>query len=163
MLRFLNRVAWLFALLGGVIALAVALMVVVSITGRATMAKPIQGDVELTQFAIALAISLSLPWCQIHGGNIVVDYFTQRLPQRAIAWLDAVGALMLTAMGALLSWRAAVGAIGSRQTFEATMILDLPMWWVYASLSPGLALAAFIGLVQAGLLIAGRDLTRLQS
>ena len=29
------------------------------------------------------------------------------------------------------------------------MILDLPMWWVYASLSPGLALTAVVALWQA--------------
>ncbi|MFP5397104.1 MAG: TRAP transporter small permease [Gammaproteobacteria bacterium] len=159
MLRLLNRIAWGFALAGGVVALAIAVAVVASIAGRATVSAPIPGDVELTQFGIALAISLSLPWCQLHGSNIMVDFFTQRLRARHVAWLDALGALLLAAMAALLSWRAAVGAIDSRQTFEATMILDLPMWWVYASLAPGLALTALIALVQAALLAAGRDLT----
>ncbi len=163
MLRLLNRTAWFFALVGGVVALALAAMVVVSIAGRATLARPIPGDVELTQFGIALAISLSLPWCQLHGSNIMIDFFTQKLPQRGIAALDALGALLLGAMAALLSWRAAVGARDSRQTFEATMILDLPMWWVYASLAPGLALTALIALVQAALLLAGRDLTEFRS
>lgn len=162
MLRLLNRVAWLFAIVGGLVALALAVMVVVSIAGRATMSEPIPGDVELTQFGIALAISLSLPWCQLHGSNIMVDFFTQRLRRRTIAWLDAVGALALGAMAALLSWRAAVGAVASKETFEATMILDLPMWWIYASLAPGLALTALVALVQAGLLFSGRDLAHMQ-
>ncbi len=163
MLRLLNRIAWGFAILGGVVALGLALMVVVSIAGRAAMAAPIAGDVELTQFGIALAISLSLPWCQLHGGNIMVDFFTQRLRPRRIAALDAFGALLLGAMAALLSWRSAVGAFESKQTFEATMILDLPMWWVYASLAPGLALAALVAFVQAGLLLAGRDLAEMRA
>jgi TRAP-type C4-dicarboxylate transport system permease small subunit len=162
MLRLLNRVAWLFAIVGGVVALALAVLVVASIAGRATMSEPIPGDVELTQFGIALAISLSLPWCQLHGSNIMVDFFTQRLRQRTIARLDAVGALLLAAMAALLSWRAAVGAVASKETFEATMILDLPMWWIYASLAPGLALTALVALVQAGLLVSGRDLVRMR-
>jgi TRAP-type C4-dicarboxylate transport system permease small subunit len=163
MLRLLNRVAWLFAVGGGVVATAVALMVVASIAGRATMASPIPGDVEITQFGIALTISLCLPWCQLHGGNIMVDFFTQRVPERRVRWLDAFGALMLAAMAALLSWRTTVGAIASRETFEATMILGLPTWWTYASLAPGLALTAVIALVQAGLHLRGRGLTELQS
>jgi TRAP-type C4-dicarboxylate transport system permease small subunit len=42
------------------------------------------------------------------------------------------------------------------------MILELPMWWAYASLAPGLALAALIAALQAVLLIAGRSLAQLQ-
>ena len=162
MLRLLNRIAWLFAVLGGIVGCAVALMVVTSIVGRATVASPIQGDFELTQFGIAVCISLCLPWCQLHGANIVVDFFTQRLPERSIRMLDAFGALLLAAMAALLSWRTAAGAIGVRDAFEATMILNLPMWWVYASLAPGLALAALVALVQVGMHLSGRDMAELQ-
>jgi TRAP-type C4-dicarboxylate transport system permease small subunit len=35
------------------------------------------------------------------------------------------------------------------------------MWWVYASLAPGLALAALVALVQAGLHFTGRPLSLL--
>ena len=66
-------------------------------------------------------------------------------------WLDGVGALLMAAMCALLAWRTSVGAIGVREAGETSMILGLPMWWVYASLAPGLALAALVALVQAGL------------
>jgi TRAP-type C4-dicarboxylate transport system permease small subunit len=52
-------------------------------------------------------------------------------------------------MCALLAWRTGVGAIAVREAGETSMILGLPMWWVYASLGPGLALAALIAVVQA--------------
>ena len=115
---------------------------------------PIQGDVELTQFAIALAISLALPWCQLHGANIIVDFFTQKMSERAVRVLDGVGALLIGAMCALLAWRTSVGAVSVREATETSMILGLPMWWVYASLAPGLALAALIAFVQAAMHIA---------
>jgi TRAP-type C4-dicarboxylate transport system permease small subunit len=103
----------------------------------------------LTQFGIALCISLCLPWCQLHRANIIVDFFTQSLSARRIQILDGIGALLLALMCALLAWRAGVGAFAVHEAHEATMILDLPMWWSYASLAPGLALAALIALVQA--------------
>ena len=53
MSRLLYRLAWTFAVVGGLCAAAVALMTVVSIAARATVSRPIQGDVELTQFGIA--------------------------------------------------------------------------------------------------------------
>jgi TRAP-type C4-dicarboxylate transport system permease small subunit len=149
MLSVLRRLAAVFALVGSAVALGTGVLVVVSITLRAVTNRPIQGDVELTQFGIALAISLALPWCQLHGSNIIVDFFTQKLPKRLVRALDGIGALLIAIMCALLAWRTGVGAVAVRQSFEASMILDLPMWWVYASLAPGLALAALVALVQA--------------
>jgi TRAP-type C4-dicarboxylate transport system permease small subunit len=151
MLNLLRRLSALFALLGSAIALGAALLVVTSITLRTLTTRPIQGDVELTQFAIALAISLALPWCQLRGANIIVDFFTQKLPQRGVRALDGLGALSIGAMCALLAWRTSVGALAVRDATETSMILGLPMWWVYASLAPGLALAALVAFVQAAM------------
>ena len=149
MRHVLRHLSLLFAVLGGAAACLVAAMTVTSIVMRATLSRPIAGDVELTQFGIALAISLCLPWAQLHGANIIVDFFTQALPERATRRLDAVGALLLAAMCALLSWRTSVGALAVREAGETSMILDLPMWWTYASLAPGLALSSLVALMQA--------------
>jgi TRAP-type C4-dicarboxylate transport system permease small subunit len=151
MLTLLRRTAHAFALTGAAIALGAALLVVTSITLRTLTTRPIQGDVELTQFAIALAISLALPWCQLRGANIIVDFFTQKLPARGVRALDGVGALLIGTMCALLAWRTSVGALAVRDATETSMILGLPMWWVYASLAPGLALAALVAFVQAAM------------
>lgn len=156
--RALRQLSLLFAVLGGGVACVVAGMTVTSIAMRALLSRPIGGDVELTQLGIALTISLCLPWAQLHGANIIVDFFTQALPERATRRLDAVGALLLAAMCALLSWRTSVGAMAVRDAGETTMILDLPMWWAYASLAPGLALTALIALVQAARCLGGGDL-----
>ena len=161
MLILLRRVAAAFALIGAAVALAAAVMVVTSIVLRALTTRPIQGDVELTQFAVAFAISLSLPWCQLRGANIIVDFFTQRLRERNVRRLDALGSVLIAAMCALLAWRSAVGALGVREATESSMILGLPMWWVYASLAPGLALAALVALVQAWMHWNAQPMTRL--
>jgi len=155
MLLVLRRMAAVFALVGSAVALGTGVMVVISIALRAITTRPIPGDVELTQFGIALAISLALPWCQLHGANIIVDFFTQKLREHSLRVLDAIGSLLIAIMCALLAWRTSVGAISVRESFEASMILDLPMWWVYASLAPGLALAALVALVQAVMHLRG--------
>lgn len=149
MQTLLRRLAAGCALLAGAVAFAVALMTVVSIVGRAGFSKPIPGDVELTQFGIALALSLCLPWCQWQRANIIVDFFTQKARPPVRRALDAIGALLLAAMALLLAWRTAAGAVAVREAFESSMILELLMWWAYAMLAPGLLLAAVIALVQA--------------
>jgi len=155
----LRRIALWFALAGGLVASTVALTTVLSVFSRASISKPIPGDIELTQLGIALAISLCLPWCQLHSANIIVDFFTQKLSPLRQAKLDAFGALLLAAMCALLSWRTAVGALAVQQAGETSMIIGLPMWWTYASLAPGLALTALVALVQALYLLRGRRLS----
>jgi TRAP-type C4-dicarboxylate transport system permease small subunit len=145
----LRRIAWAFALAGGAVASLVALMMVLSISSRALISRPIAGDIELTQLGIALTISLCLPWCQLHSANIIVDFFTQNLPQRATRALDGFGALLLALMCALLSLRTAAGAIAVSEAGETTMILGLPMGWNYLMLAPGLGLTALVALWQA--------------
>jgi TRAP-type C4-dicarboxylate transport system permease small subunit len=153
----LHRLAVAFALAGAAVAFGVATMVVVSVAGRAAAGAPIPGDVELTQLGIALAISLGLPWCQWRRANIIVDFFTERLGARARQRLDAAGTLLIALMCALLAWRSAAGALAVREAHETSMILALPMWWAYASLAPGLALAALVALWQGHHLWRGRE------
>ncbi len=149
MLALLGRIARAFAWLGGASALAVAVMTITSVVLRAITSKPIPGDLEITQMGIAIALSLCIPWCQLRGANIIVDFFTQRLATRTHRLLDGVGCVLIALMYAVLAWRTSAGAWSVRAANETTMIIELPMWWAYAFLAPGLALAAVIALVQA--------------
>jgi TRAP-type C4-dicarboxylate transport system permease small subunit len=145
----LKKITHAFAWLGAATALGVGLMTVVSVLGRTLFKAPIPGDVELTQMGMAFAISLCLPWCQLRGANIFVDFFTQGAKPGTQRWLDAVGSVSLALMYALLAWRTSAGALAVREAGETSMIMALPMWWAYACLAPGLALAGVIALCQA--------------
>ncbi len=152
-----KRISLWFAVAGGAVASALALLTVVSVTMRAAVSQPIQGDVELMQMGIALCISLCLPWCQLHHCNIIVDFFTDKLPQRSTRALDGIGSFLLAAMCMLLSLRTAAGALAVREASETTMIIGLPMWWAYAMLAPGLMLTALIALWQGQRQLRGLD------
>jgi TRAP-type C4-dicarboxylate transport system permease small subunit len=145
---FLRRLAAWFAMAGCLAACATALMTTLSVLGRAVIGKPIGGDVELTQFGIALCIALCLPWAQLSSANIIVDFFTQRTTERTQRRLDAIGTLLLAVMVGFLAWRTTAGALAVHGARETTMILGLPMWWTYVALAPGLALTAVIALIQ---------------
>lgn len=155
MLTALRKLASVAALAGGLVACSVAVLTVASIIGRTLASVPIPGDIELTQFGISIAISLCLPWAQMQGANIIVDFFTQRAGERSKRRLDAIGALLMAIFCALLSWRSAAGAFAVASAGETTMILNLPMWINYAVLAPGLGLTALIALVQAKELWSG--------
>jgi TRAP-type C4-dicarboxylate transport system permease small subunit len=162
MFNVLRPLTWWFAVVGSAIALAVAVMTTVSVVGRAFFKSPIQGDVELTQLGIALSISLCIPWCQLRGANIIVDFFTQDISTKKQGFLDAIGAALVALMCLLLAWRTGVGAMAVREAQESSMILGLPMWWAYASLAPGLALGGVVALVQAWMRLTNQALVDAQ-
>jgi TRAP-type C4-dicarboxylate transport system permease small subunit len=43
------------------------------------------------------------------------------------------------------------------------MIISLPMWWAYASLAPGLALAAVIAVLQGLIGLTSKDAQEVQA
>lgn len=148
-MSWLDRLCRALALIGGGLLAGLSLLVVASVAGRACCDAPVPGDYELAQIAVAVAISLCLPWCQWRRGHVAVDFFTANLAPRRQIRLDAGGALLLALVCALLAWRLAVGALDMRAVGETTMIVGFPLWLGYAAMLPGLALAALAGLAVA--------------
>jgi TRAP-type C4-dicarboxylate transport system permease small subunit len=124
-------------------------MSVTSIVLRSLGLEPIQGDFELVQVGLAACIALLLPWCQLQGGNIIVDFFTAHLHRRTQRRLDTIGALLFGIVMALVAWRTGVGAAAIKANGETTMILGFPIWIGYALMTPGLALTAVAALYNA--------------
>jgi TRAP-type C4-dicarboxylate transport system permease small subunit len=147
--RGLERVSQALAFVGGAVFVLMIGMSVASITGRAVVGKPVQGDFELVQFGCAIGIAAFLPWCQLCRGNIIVDFFTTRLPKRGQAGLDALGALLLALVMAVVAWRAGYGAQGVFASGEKAMISRIPQWIAYAAIVPSLALTAVAGFYTA--------------
>jgi TRAP-type C4-dicarboxylate transport system permease small subunit len=137
------------ALLAGLVLTAIAVMSVGSIVPRALGFDPIQGDFELVQVALAVCVALFLPWCQLQGGNITVDFFTVRLRRSRQKRLDAAGALLFTVVISLVAWRTGANAISLKAAGETTMLLGFPLWISYAAMTPGLVLTAITALYSA--------------
>ena len=145
----LERLARISALLAGALIAFMVLLTCVSILGRETIGRTITGDFELVGLATGAAVGLFMPLCQLHRGNIVVDFFTAKAPKRVNRALDRLGALLLALCCALLAWRAALGGISSFRSNTSTTLLGVPEWYAYAPMVPGFALTAVIGLKQA--------------
>ena len=147
--RWLYRTSERFALAGGAIFVGIAMMSVASITSRALFSTPIQGDYELVQVGCAVFVSLCLPICQMAGANIIVDFFTARASAVTQHRLDAIGALLLGLVMALVAWRVTAGTVSMREAGETTTILGWPVWYTYALMIPGVVLTAIAGFYSA--------------
>lgn len=144
--RVLYRLCRGLALAGGLVLLALVLLVVYSITGRALVdlpgvsqvppfawIQPFSGDFELVELGTAAAVFAFLPYCQLMRGNVAVDFFTARASPRSRALLTFLGDALYFAIAVVLAWRmsgALVEMIGARYQ-QTTMILGWPIWWVY--------------------------------
>jgi TRAP-type C4-dicarboxylate transport system permease small subunit len=147
--KLLDSLAKASAVLGGLLLTVITLVTCVSLIGRNTIGKTIVGDFELTASAAGAAMALFLPWCQMSRGNIIVDFFTAKAPKAVNAQLDRLGALLLSAVMALVAWRAMLGGLNAWKTQAGSMMLGFPEWIVYALMVPPLVLTAVIALVQA--------------
>jgi TRAP-type C4-dicarboxylate transport system permease small subunit len=148
MRRLLDALATALALIGGALLLGVALLTVVSVTGRWSVGQPVTGDIELVQLATAASIALFLPYCQLHGSHLIIDFFTARSSGPVQRRLDAVGSLLAGLLFFLMAWRAGVAVADMRRAAETTMVLGIPLWIPYAAMVPGLALAGVLGVAQ---------------
>ena len=148
-LRALQSLAKLCAILAGVLLTAITLMTCASLLGRNLLGAPLVGDFELTAVVTGAAIALFMPLCQSMRGNIIVDFFTARLNQSTNEKLDRFGALLLAGVFGLLAWRTVVGGLNSYATHSETQILGFPEWIAYAAMVPPFVLTSVIALYQA--------------
>jgi len=147
--RALMAVARVFALVGGVAFVALVAMQIVTIVGRKLFAWTVPGDLELLQMGAAFASASFFAWCHMVGGEVKVDFFTDRMHPRAIATMDAFGALLVAVFGALVAWRTGVGAASVKEAGETSAILGWPVWIPMALMVPSFALLAACALYRA--------------
>jgi TRAP-type C4-dicarboxylate transport system permease small subunit len=140
------------AMIGGLTLLAIILMTVTSVVGRALVPiglGPVPGDYEITEMSIAFAIFCFLPLCQLVAGHATVDVFTSGLSQRTNLILLAIWEVILTATMIFIAWRLYEGFLDKFGNNEISMLLAIPVWWGYfASLFPA-AVGVIVGLWSA--------------
>lgn len=147
-MKILSALAKACALLAGVLLTLITLVTCASLIGRNTIGVSLVGDYELTAVTAGAAVALFLPWAQLRRGNIIVDFFTSKVPEAINAQLDRFGSLTLGLIMFLLAWRTTVGAISSYQSQTTTMMLGFPEWIAYVAMIPPLFLTGLIAFYQ---------------
>ena len=165
--RAVERLAVLAAVLGGLVLTALVALTCLSILGRSGNSLlhsdaveavapglaarlldlgvgPIDGDFELVEAGVALAIFAFLPICQLRAGHATVDVFTRMLPRGAERAIVAFWELVLAAAIVLIAWRLHAGLEDKMRNGQTTFILQFPVWWAYAASLAGAAVAAVV-------------------
>jgi TRAP-type C4-dicarboxylate transport system permease small subunit len=129
--RALFRLSEAIAVLGGLLLLLVTALTVASVVGRGGFNSPLLGDSEVVEVGCAVAIFAFLPYCQMRGANVIVDFFTMAASRRTRAALDTVMHAVFFACVAVLTWRLALGGLGAWRSGDNSMFLRIPLWWGY--------------------------------
>ena len=154
------------AVLGGLVLCAMAVMTMVSITGRALVGfglGPVRGDYELVANGCALAVFAFLPLCQLKRGHVTVDILIARFSARAQAVFGLIGDA-LVALAAIVitrqlwfafgekfpygsdAFRTALG-MGYKPFFaETTYELQIPVWIPYGAALVGAGMFVIVSL-----------------
>ncbi len=159
------------AFAGGTILLALSLMTVASILGRALDGfglTAVPGDYEMVANGCAIAVFFFLPWCQLKRGHVTVDILTGAFPPRVQAVFGLIGDVLITFVSAVIlrqlwfgfgekfpygsdALRDALG-MGYKPFYpETTYELQVPVWILY-----GVALAGAVMMVLVGLYTIAR-------
>jgi TRAP-type C4-dicarboxylate transport system permease small subunit len=127
--RILYDVCRWLAIFGGLLSCAMAAIVTISVTGRYLFAAPVPGDYDIVGIICGNAIFAFLPYCQFMRGNIIVDFFTNNVPARGKALLDAVGTFLYLVIAILFTWRMYYGMLELRASNEVIAAFNFYRWW----------------------------------
>ena len=185
MYRVMDRLARVFALMGGAVLGLLILLTCLSILGRslnsvlhgdavqsalpglanallATGIGPINGDFELVEAGMAFAIFAFLPLCQLHGAHASVDVFTAGLSARANRVLRLLIEVVFAAVLVLIAWQLYLGTLSKMSTGQTTFLIQFPIWWAYAvSLSAAVVaalVAVYLAVLRAAEVATGQDI-----
>jgi len=154
MYRFIDRLAQLFAQLGGIVLSLLIILTCASVLGRtinsilhsdfmqsamsglsetllATGVGPINGDFEIIEAGMAFAIFAFLPLCQLKFAHASVDIFTSRLPDSANRFLRAIIEVVFAAVIVLITVQLFSGMMSKFRSGQTTLLIQFPVWWSY--------------------------------
>jgi TRAP-type C4-dicarboxylate transport system permease small subunit len=139
-----------WALLGGVVACALAVMTAGSALSNIFFHRPFPADYELVKHVVAVVIFMFLPYCQISDANVTVDVFTERVSETKKAAMAFVSSLLAIAFAALLLRQMWLGWWSYMRFPEVTPVLQLPLWTAFPPILVSIALLLAAALATAG-------------
>lgn len=174
---WMDRLARLFAQLGGLVLCALIILICLSIAGRSmngalhadwlqstapglaaallgTGVGPVNGDFELVEAGMAFAIFAFLPLCQLNGAHASVDIFTNFLPKQVTRLLRTVIEVVFACVLVLIAWQLFEGTQSKMRSGQTTLLLEFPVWWGYAFSLVAAIVAAVVAVYVASMRLA---------
>ncbi len=138
---WVEKLAKFIALLGGFVLVGIALVSVISITGRAGVSfgfSSVLGDYELVEAGVAFAITCFFPLAQLKRAHAEVSFITEKMGILTNLIIDLIADFLMLIIALVLSWHLFLGTIDKYNYLETTFILQYPLYWAYGASLLGL-------------------------
>jgi TRAP-type C4-dicarboxylate transport system permease small subunit len=136
MSKIIYRLSQWLAWFGALVLVALAIMTVISIGGRALSfagLAPVPGDFELVEAGAALAVFCFMPWCHLKNGHAVVDMLWKAYPPAMRRVLEVLSDALMLVVWVLPVWRRGIARVAYRDHGEVSFTRPMPVWWGYAA------------------------------
>ena len=166
------RLAYVFAVIGGVVLSLLILITCISIIGRTlnsflyldavTAIAPgvaqwlidsgigaIRGDFEMVEAGMAFCIFAFLPLTQLSAAHASVDIVVNMLPRGMTRTLMLLAEILFAVMLVIIAVQLYDGMGRKMRSGETTLLLQFPVWWAYALSLVGAVAAAVAGVYMA--------------
>jgi TRAP-type C4-dicarboxylate transport system permease small subunit len=125
----LRRLVLLSAGLAGASLVAMMVVTCADVVLR-RFGHPVPGTYDLVKIAAVLVIACGLPYTTAVKGHVAVEFFFQRMGRRGRVVADTMIRLLIMALFSVLAWRLVLHGVTLRRSGEASMTLQVPIFWV---------------------------------
>jgi len=150
--RFMERVTRVITPVALGALLAMMVVVVINVLGRAFFRAPFYGTVEFVEISGTFMVSFMAAYVQFRKSNVSVGIFVDRLSPRTQAIIDVFTVFLTLGIVSILVWGSLVAAVEMVELKEITGIYEIIKWpfrfvWVFGLFM--LALMFLADLVEA--------------
>lgn len=160
----LHRLTALWALLGGLLLLAIVAVTMANVTAFTfdrvlsvvgVNVEGLPGYEDFVRLAVSAAALMCIPWCQARRGHVAVDFFVELMPARAGRGLDRLCLLLTVMVAVFLAYWMMLGMLETRADHVLSRVLGWPEWPFYLPGVVSMALWAAVAALQfSGLEVA---------
>ncbi|MFM9886760.1 MAG: TRAP transporter large permease subunit [Burkholderiales bacterium] len=132
------------AVVGVFAMLAIAFTTIADILLRWLFNAPIPGAAEVMGLALGVAVSACFPSGAALRVNLTIEMLGGHVPPAGIAWLKAVGSLLLLVFYAFITWRIALYAQALQARGMATTFVQMPVYPYIWAIAFFVAITTFV-------------------
>jgi TRAP-type transport system small permease protein len=126
---FVTLEKYLSAIAGGILLVAMMLLVSADVFGRFFFDLPIEGTTELVEFMMVALLYFSLSHTQAIKGHINVDIFLSLFTRKTRHYFDLISYLLGLFLFSLITWQGLTAAISSWKFWETTFgVMPFPLF-----------------------------------
>jgi len=132
------------ALAGGLVLIAIMLLISAAVFARYVVNQPILGDQELVEIGMSLVVMMAMPFAALKGAHIRVDILDGAIGRRGRFWGDVFARVVSCFVLFLLIRKTWEKAWDAREYGDVTNMIEIPVWIAYGAISVGMGLFAMV-------------------